>query len=80
MLDQVKVEYYGTHTPLTPSLSLAQVTTPDANMIASFAVGTQERFLSEELKRPHSSRTSDLWFQSANDGKDQNPAWPVVPP
>jgi len=30
MLDQVKVEYYGTHTPLT---QLAQVTTPDANMI-----------------------------------------------
>lgn len=61
MLDQVKVEYYGTDTPLN---QVAQVTTPDANMIViqpwdTSLIGAIEKAL----------RTSDLGFNPQNDGK-----------
>lgn len=61
MLDQVKVEYYGTDTPLS---QVAQITTPDANMIViqpwdTSLIGSIEKAL----------RTSDLGFNPQNDGK-----------
>ncbi len=61
MLDQVKVEYYGTDTPLN---QVAQITTPDANMIVvqpwdASLIGAIEKAL----------RTSDLGFNPQNDGK-----------
>jgi ribosome recycling factor len=61
MLDQVKIEYYGTHTPLN---QLAQLTTPDANMIViqpwdASVIGEIEKAL----------RSSDLGFNPQNDGK-----------
>ena len=61
MLDQVKVEYYGTPTPLN---QVAQITTPDANMIViqpwdASLIGDIEKAL----------RTSDLGFNPNNDGK-----------
>jgi len=61
MLDQVKVEYYGTHTPLT---QLAQVTTPDANMIV---VQPWDPSVLGEIEK--ALRTSDLGFNPQNDGK-----------
>ncbi len=61
MLDQVKVDYYGTDTPLN---QVAQITTPDANMIViqpwdTSLIGDIEKAL----------RTSDLGFNPQNDGK-----------
>ena len=61
MLDQVRVDYYGTDTPLN---QVAQLTTPDANMIViqpwdSSLIGAIEKAL----------RTSDLGFNPNNDGK-----------
>lgn len=61
MLDQVKVEYYGTDTPIS---QVAQITTPDANMIViqpwdTSLIGNIEKAL----------RTSDLGFNPQNDGK-----------
>ena len=61
MLDQVKVEYYGTDTPIN---QVAQITTPDANMIViqpwdTSLIGNIEKAL----------RTSDLGFNPQNDGK-----------
>ncbi len=61
MLDQIKVSYYGTDTPLN---QVAQVTAPDANMILvqpwdPSIVGDIEKAL----------RASDLGFNPQNDGK-----------
>lgn len=61
MLDQVKVEYYGTPTPLN---QVAQITTPDPNMIM---IQPWEVSLIGEIEK--SLRTSDLGFNPNNDGK-----------
>jgi ribosome recycling factor len=61
MLDQVKVEYYGTPTPLN---QVAQITTPDPNMIV---IQPWEVSLIGEIEK--SLRTSDLGFNPNNDGK-----------
>lgn len=61
MLDQIKVDYYGTDTPLN---QVAQITTPDANMIViqpwdASQIGAIEKAL----------QASDLGFNPQNDGK-----------
>lgn len=61
MLDQVKVEYYGTPTPLN---QVAQITTPDANMIV---VQPWDVSLIGDIEK--ALRTSDLGFNPNNDGK-----------
>jgi ribosome recycling factor len=61
MLDQVKVDYYGTHTPIN---QLAQVTTPDANMIV---IQPWDASVLGEIEK--ALRTSDLGFNPQNDGK-----------
>jgi ribosome recycling factor len=61
MLDQVKVEYYGTYTPLS---QLAQVTTPDANTII---IQPWDPSVLGEIEK--ALRTSDLGFNPQNDGK-----------
>lgn len=61
MLDQVKVEYYGTPTPLN---QVAQITTPDATMIV---IQPWDPSLISDIEK--SLRTSDLGFNPNNDGK-----------
>lgn len=61
MLDQVKVDYYGTATPLN---QVGQITTPDANMIV---VQPWDVSLIPEIEK--ALRTSDLGFNPNNDGK-----------
>ena len=61
MLDQVKVDYYGTPTPLN---QVGQITTPDANLIV---IQPWDVSLIVEIEK--SLRTSDLGFNPQNDGK-----------
>jgi ribosome recycling factor len=61
MLDQVKVEYYGTPTLLN---QVAQLTAPDPNMIV---IQPWETSLIGEIEK--ALRTSDLGFNPNNDGK-----------
>ena len=61
MLDQVRVDYYGTPTPLN---QVGQITTPDANMIV---IQPWDVSLIGEIEK--SLRTSDLGFNPNNDGK-----------
>jgi ribosome recycling factor len=61
MLDQVKVDYYGTHTPIN---QLAQVTTPDANMIV---IQPWDASIIAEIEK--TLRASDLGFNPQSDGK-----------
>ena len=61
MLDQVKVDYYGTMTPLN---QVGQLTTPDANMIV---VQPWDTGIIGEIEK--ALRTSDLGFNPQNDGK-----------
>ena len=61
MLDQVKVDYYGTPTPLN---QVGQITTPDANMIV---IQPWDVSLIGDIEK--SLRTSDLGFNPNNDGK-----------
>jgi ribosome recycling factor len=61
MLDQVKVDYYGTPTPLN---QVGQLTTPDANMIV---IQPWDASLIVEIEK--ALRTSDLGFNPNNDGK-----------
>lgn len=61
MLDQVRVEYYGTPSPLS---AVAQVTTPDANTIV---VQPWDTSLIGEIEK--ALRTSDYGFNPQNDGK-----------
>jgi ribosome recycling factor len=61
MLDSVRVEYYGTPTPLS---QLAQLTTPDANMIV---IQPWDPSVLGEIEK--ALRTSDLGFNPQNDGK-----------
>lgn len=61
MLDQVKVSYYGTETPLS---QVAQVTTPDPNLIL---IQPWDPSVIVEIEK--ALRTSDLGFNPQNDGK-----------
>jgi len=61
MLDQVKVDYYGTPTPLN---QVGQLTTPDANMIV---IQPWDASIISEIEK--ALRTSDLGFNPQNDGK-----------
>jgi ribosome recycling factor len=61
MLDQVKVQYYGTDTPLN---QVAQVTAPEANLIL---VQPWDPSLLGDIEK--ALRTSDLGFNPQNDGK-----------
>jgi ribosome recycling factor len=61
MLDQVKVDYYGTPTPLN---QVGQLKTPDANMIV---IEPWDPGIIGEIEK--AIRTSDLGFNPQNDGK-----------
>ncbi len=61
MLDQVKVPYYGTDTPLN---QVAQVTTPDPNLIL---VQPWDAGIIADIEK--ALRTSGLGFNPQNDGK-----------
>jgi ribosome recycling factor len=61
MLDQVRVDYYGTPTPLN---QVAQLTTPDANMIV---IQPWDASILGEIEK--TLRASDLGFNPQNDGK-----------
>ena len=61
MLDQIKVSYYGTDTPLN---QVAQVTAPDANLIL---VQPWDPSIVADIEK--ALRTSDLGFNPQNDGK-----------
>ena len=61
MLDQVRVDYYGTPTPLN---QVGQLRTPDANMIE---IEPWDVGLIVEIEK--ALRTSDLGFNPQNDGK-----------
>ena len=61
MLDQVKVEYYGTETPLN---QVAQLTAPDPNLIL---IQPWDPSIIKEIEK--ALRTSDYGFNPQNDGK-----------
>jgi len=61
MLDQIKVSYYGTDTPLN---QVAQVTAPDANLIL---VQPWDPSIVADIEK--ALRVSDLGFNPQNDGK-----------
>lgn len=61
MLDQVRVSYYGTETPLS---QLGQLSAPDPNMIM---IQPFDPSIIQEIEK--SLRTSDLGFNPSNDGK-----------
>ncbi len=61
MLDQVKVDYYGTHTPIS---QLAQVSTPEAQMIL---IAPWDPTVIKEIEK--ALQTADLGFNPQSDGK-----------
>lgn len=61
MLDQVKVDYYGTHTPIS---QLAQVSTPEAQLIV---ISPWDPTVLKEIEK--ALRLSDLGFNPQTDGK-----------
>ncbi len=61
MLDQVKVSYYGSDTPLN---QVAQVTAPEANLIL---IQPWDPSILADIEK--ALRTSDLGFNPQNDGK-----------
>jgi ribosome recycling factor len=61
MLDQVKVDYYGTLTPIT---QLAQVSTPEAQLIV---ISPYDPTILKEVEK--AIQTSDLGFNPLSDGK-----------
>jgi ribosome recycling factor len=61
LLDQVRVDYYGTPTPLT---QIAQVTTPEASMIV-----VQPWDLSQLKEIEKALRAPEHGFNPSNDGK-----------
>ena len=61
MLDQVRVDYYGTPTPLN---QVGQVNTPDAQ---SIVVQPWDTSILKDIE--NALRTSDLGFNPQNDGK-----------
>jgi ribosome recycling factor len=61
MLDQIKVDYYGTPTPIT---QLAQVGTPEAQLIV---ISPWDPTILKEIEK--AIQTSDLGFNPQSDGK-----------
>jgi ribosome recycling factor len=61
MLDQIKVDYYGTPTPVT---QMAQVSTPEAQLIL---VQPWDPSIVKEIEK--AIQTSDLGFNPQTDGK-----------
>jgi ribosome recycling factor len=61
MLDQIKVSYYGSDTPLN---QVAQVTAPDANLIL---IQPWDPSIVADIEK--ALRASDLGFNPQNDGK-----------
>lgn len=61
MLDQVKVDYYGTPTPIT---QLAQVSTPEPQLIV---ISPWDPTVVKEIEK--AIQTSDLGFNPQGDGK-----------
>ena len=61
MLDQVKVDYYGTPTPIT---QLAQVSTPEAQLIL---ISPWDPTVAKEIEK--AIQASDLGFNPQSDGK-----------
>jgi ribosome recycling factor len=61
MLDQVKVDYYGTPTPIT---QLAQVSTPEAQLIL---ISPWDPTVTKEIEK--AIQTADLGFNPQSDGK-----------
>jgi len=61
MLDQVKIDYYGTHTPIT---QLAQVSTPEAQLIL---ISPWDPSVIKEIEK--ALRTADLGLNPQTDGK-----------
>lgn len=61
MLDQVKVDYYGTPTPIT---QLAQVSTPEAQLIL---IAPWDPTIIKEVEK--AIQSSDLGFNPLSDGK-----------
>ncbi len=61
MLDQVKVDYYGTPTPIT---QLAQVSTPEPQLIV---IAPWDPTVAKEIEK--AIQTSDLGFNPQSDGK-----------
>jgi ribosome recycling factor len=61
MLDQVKVDYYGTHTPIS---QLAQVSAPEAQMIL---IAPWDPTILKEIDK--AVRAADLGFNPISDGK-----------
>jgi len=64
MLDQVKVDYYGTHTPIS---QLAQVSTPEAQLIV---IAPWDPTVLKEIEK--ALRTADLGLNPQSDGKHLN--------
>jgi ribosome recycling factor len=61
MLDQIKVDYYGTHTPIT---QLAQVSTPEPQLIL---IAPWDPTVLKEVEK--AIQASDLGFNPISDGK-----------
>ena len=61
MLDQVKVDYYGTHTPIN---QLAQVSAPEAQLIV---ISPWDPTILKEIEK--AIRAADLGFNPISDGK-----------
>jgi ribosome recycling factor len=61
MLDQIKVDYYGTHTPIT---QMAQVSAPEAQLIM---IQPWDPSIIKEIEK--AIQTSDLGFNPQTDGK-----------
>ena len=61
MLDQVKVDYYGTHTPIS---QLAQVSAPEPQLIV---IAPWDPTILKEIEK--SIQASDLGFNPQSDGK-----------
>jgi ribosome recycling factor len=61
MLDQVKVDYYGTHTPIS---QLAQVSAPEPQLIV---IAPWDPTILKEIEK--AIQTADLGFNPQSDGK-----------
>ena len=61
MLDQVKVDYYGTHTPIS---QLAQVSTPEPQLIL---ISPWDPTVIKEMEK--AMQSADLGFNPQSDGK-----------